>query len=176
MKWKKQKNKCLTFCNCKTAAVAALKKYLPLIALLLLLGCANIDLYEKTATIPQQKWEYSFHPSFSFNIQDTNSLYKLYIVIRHTEAYAYNNIWVDIGTKYNKDSSNHQQVNLILANNVTGWLGTGMDDVFEQRICITQAPTKLRRGLYTFTLTHVMRTNPLPHVLNIGIHVEKINM
>lgn len=61
----------------------------------------------------------------------------------------------------------------ILANNKTGWLGSGMDDIFEHRIPFNDKPARLRKGKYTFTLQQDMREDPLEHVLNAGIRVEK---
>lgn len=175
MKWKKQKNKYLIFCRefYKCINTFIQKKYLCILILLFIGSCTSINLYERTAIIPNQNWQRSFQPSFAFNIEDTNSLYNIYIIIRHTDAYVYNNIWINISTQHQKDTAT-QQLNLILSNNIKGWLGTGMDDVFEQRIRITQLPIQLKKGLYTFTLSHIMRINPLSHILNVGVRLEKI--
>lgn len=62
----------------------------------------------------------------------------------------------------------------ILANNKKGWLGSGMDDVFEHRIPFNNKPTPMYKGAYTFTLQQDMREDPLNHILNAGIRVEKV--
>lgn len=175
MNWKKQKNKYLISCSnyCKYINVFIQRKHLYLILLLFIGSCTSINLYERTAIIPNQNWKTNFQPSFNFNIEDTNSLYNIYITIRHTDAYAYNNIWINIDTKAPGDTLKHQPLNLILADNSKGWLGVGMDDIFEQRIRITQTPIKLKKGLYIFTLAHIMRINSLPDILNVGIRLEK---
>ncbi len=49
-----------------------------------------------------------------------------------------------------------------------------MDDIFDHRIRLTQAPIKLKMGNYTFTIQQAMREDPLPYVLNAGIRVEKV--
>ncbi len=67
-----------------------------------------------------------------------------------------------------------QQLDLRLATDEKGWLGSGMDDIFEHRILITAAPEPLNRaGIYTFRLENIMRVDPLPEVMNVGIRVEK---
>jgi hypothetical protein len=50
-----------------------------------------------------------------------------------------------------------------------------MDDIVDQRIpfYLNNIPTPLKKGKYTFTLQQVMREDPLQHVLNAGIRVEK---
>ena len=59
-----------------------------------------------------------------------------------------------------------------LADN-TKWLGTGMDDIIEHRITFNTLPIHLKKGNYTFSLQQIMREDPLQHVLNAGIRVEK---
>jgi len=137
-------------------------------------ACSTIDVYEKTAAIPLHEWKESNKPSFTFNIADTTSLYNIFIVLRHTDAYHFNNIWLNVTTKSPLDSGGtSQQLNLQLADNRNGWLGSGMDDIFEHRIKIA-GPAALHKGDYTFTLQHIMREEPLQYVLHAGVRVEKV--
>jgi gliding motility-associated lipoprotein GldH len=68
-----------------------------------------------------------------------------------------------------------QALELRLATDDKGWLGSGMDDIFEHRIPITppQNPEPLSAGTYTFKLENIMREDPLRNVMNIGIRLEK---
>ena len=115
----------------------------------------------------------SKQPSFSFEVKDTTAPYHIYFVIRHTDAYKYNNIWVNITTQSPAGVKQTQLVNLKLADNANGWLGAGMDDMFDSRIKITKAPVALKAGVYSFTIAQAMRDEPLAAVLSAGIRVEK---
>jgi gliding motility-associated lipoprotein GldH len=132
-----------------------------------------LDVYEKTAFFPEHEWKSSEKCNFSFNIQDTLALYNIFVIIRHEDAYHFNNIWLNIATKAPGDSIRNQQVSVQLADNKKGWLGTGMDDIFDHRVRITRNPVKLKKGLYSFTLQQNMREEPLQYILNAGIRVEK---
>jgi gliding motility-associated lipoprotein GldH len=136
-------------------------------------GCGTIDVYEKTTAFSDQQWPSSVKPSFSFTIKDTSSAYNIYAVIRHTDAYHYNNIWMNITTIAPADTAQSQQINIKLADNSKGWLGSSIDDVIEQRIKINHYPIKLHAGNYQFVLQQIMREDPLANVLNAGIRVEK---
>jgi len=111
-------------------------------------------------------------PTFIFNIEDTAARYNIFVVLRHTDAYHFNNLWLNITTIAPKDTAQNQQVKLLLADNAK-WLGVAMDDVIESRILITKFPVKLKAGNYTFTLQQIMREDPLQNVLQAGIRVEK---
>ncbi len=153
-----------------------MKKIIPiLLALSLLVSCAKIDLFEKQVQLPSQQWFYNNQPEFTFQITDTTSLYSLYIVVRHTDAYNYNNIWLRLRSKAPGDTMHFQNINLTLASDANGWDGNGADDIFEVRKNITPGPVPFSKpGIYTFTVSQIMRENPLKHILNVGLRVEKV--
>jgi gliding motility-associated lipoprotein GldH len=149
------------------------KFILILLAANILVCCQTINVYEKTAYFPIHSWKSAEKPSFTFEISDTASLYNIFFVLRHEDAYNYNNIWVNITVKGPTEVVTVRR-EFILANNRQGWLGSGMDDIFEHRILISNRAAPLHKGIYTFTLQQDMREDPLAHILNAGIRVEKV--
>jgi gliding motility-associated lipoprotein GldH len=137
-------------------------------------ACGTLDVYEKSVFFPSHEWKAADTASFSFRVEDTAARYMISVIIRHEDAYHFNNIWLNIGTRAPGDSAKVQLVNITLADNKKGWLGTGMDDVFDHRVRITRYPVALRKGNYTFTLQQQMREEPLQYILNAGIRVEKV--
>lgn len=139
--------------------------------------CGKVDVFEKNATIPQQSWSSNYKPEITFTIppEDTTSRYNIFIVIRHTDAYRYKNIWINIHTESPGGVVNNQPLNLQLATDNKGWLGSGMDDIYEHRIQITppQNPIRLSAGTYRFKLENLMREDPLKNVMNVGIRLQK---
>ena len=147
---------------------------MPVVFCAFLMGCDTIGVFEQNTFFPEHSWSSKVQPTYTFAITDTVSLYHIYVIVRHEDAYRYNNLWVSITTKAPNDTAKTQQVNLQLADNKNGWLGTGMDDIFDHRIRITRTPQQLKPGNYTFSLKQIMREDPLPAVLNAGIRIEKV--
>jgi gliding motility-associated lipoprotein GldH len=143
---------------------------------LLLASCQRVDLYEKVVTIPKNQWRSSYKPSFTFSIKDTTTAYQLYLIIRHNEKYNYNNIWLNLYTKSPEGTISKAPYELPLATNEKGWLGTGMDDLYEHRIALTPLNRQFyfqKGGNYTFSLEHIMREDPLENIMNVGLRIEK---
>ncbi|MDE3234411.1 MAG: gliding motility lipoprotein GldH [Bacteroidota bacterium] len=138
----------------------------------IIVSCNTLSVYERTSFFPSHEWKSSDSLSFSFNIADTTSYYNLYVVLRHEDAYRYKNIWFNIKVN-GPDSTFSFKREFQLADN-TKWLGNGMDDIIEHRMPFNEAPAKLKKGAYTFTLQQIMREDPLQHVLNAGIRIEKV--
>jgi gliding motility-associated lipoprotein GldH len=136
--------------------------------------CTTVDLYEKTVSLPDHEWKSDNKPAFNFTITDTTSLYQVYFVIRHTEKYNYNNIWVNYYYQPPGDTLHKEPREFQLATNEKGWLATGMDDIYEHRIKLAPDAGKLKAGSYKFILENIMREDPLKEVLNVGVRVEKV--
>jgi gliding motility-associated lipoprotein GldH len=140
-----------------------------------LTACTQLDVFEKSKPIPNNQWQYSFQPAFDFLIKDTTARYNVFIVLRHTDAYRYNNIWLNVGTQSPKDSIRYQKFELQLGTDAQGWEGTGMDNIWELRKLITNGPVKFNKaGNYHFAVAQIMRENPLPNIMDVGIRVEKV--
>ena len=137
-------------------------------------ACNTLDVFEKSAAFTKHEWKTADKIAFDFSITDTSSMYNIYAVVRHDDAYHYNNLWLNIAIRSPNNTLENQQVELTLANSTKGWLGTGIDDVFDHRVRITNAPIKLKKGNYHFILQHTMREDPLTYVLSAGIRVEKV--
>ena len=138
-------------------------------------ACSKIDVFEKNTAIAGHKWTYRLQPVFEFAINDTTSSYNLYVVLRHTDAYKYNNIWLNIGSQAPADTMRYQRFDLQLGNDADGWEGNGMDDIWEVRKSITKGPFKFNKaGNYKFSIAQVMRENPLQEIMSVGVRVEKV--
>ena len=150
-----------------------------------LLSCTQIDLYEKVVPVPAHQWRSPFKPQFTFQIKDTTVPYQLYLLLRHNNKYRYNNIWVNLWAKGPDDTLQKLALELPLASK-EGWLGTGMDDIFEHRIRVGEEAGRFsffqpggdgfhftKPGEYTFMVEQIMREDPLPDVMNVGLRLEK---
>jgi len=154
-----------------------LKKTLLLLLVYCLVNatCTTVDVFEKNTTIPNHAWSSSFKPEIIFEITDTLSRYNIFAVFRHADAYRFKNIWMNMYVQMPGDTLQKQKLDLRLATDDKGWLGTGMDDIFSHRILITQQPVLLKKpGHYRFRLENIMREDPLEYVMNVGIRVEKV--
>jgi len=150
--------------------------FILLSVLMILGGCKHSELnfFEKNTAIPNYKWDYQFKATGRFEIKDSISPYNIYIVLRHTDAYKYNNIWLNIGLQSPGDSMYFQKVELSLGSDAGGWEGTGLNDIWETRKLLVKRPRKfIKAGIYHYSIAQIMRDNPLEHIMSAGIRLQK---
>jgi gliding motility-associated lipoprotein GldH len=153
-----------------------MKFFLSLLAMVLMTGCNwTTGVFEKNQRFENHEWPSSLKPDIAFDISDTVSLYNIYVVLRHTDSYHYNNIYVratvaEPGEKQGRTGD----YDLQLATNGNGWIGTAMDDIYDARILIQPKTRFKKSGLYHVTLEQLMREDPLKNILSAGLRVEKV--
>lgn len=138
-------------------------------------SCSSMDAFEKNAEIPKHEWSYSYQPEVKFTITDTVSAYNVFVTLRHTDAYAYKNIWIYLSTRQPADTTyNKERFELTLQDQEGRWIGTGMSDIYEVRYPLFNNIRFTKQGEYSIRLQQTMRDNPLLHVMNAGIRIEKV--
>ena len=139
-----------------------------------IISCTRIDLYEKVLPIPKHEWKSNFKPQFAFDITDTMANYQLFLILRHNDRYNHNNIWLNVFIKGPDNKVQKFQVEKLLATNASGWLASGMDDIYEHRLQLTETPIQLKKaGRYIFSFEQIMREDPLQNIMDVGFRIEK---
>lgn len=142
---------------------------------LALVSCETNDLFEKRNAIPHNKWKSTLPVEGKIEVSDTTAMYNLYVCIRHTDAYLYNNIWLDMQVLSDKDTLFHSKREVILGTDAEGWEGEGMDDIWDLKKRINPTPFKFKKpGDVLFRIKHCMRADPLEDIMSVGLRLEKI--
>jgi gliding motility-associated lipoprotein GldH len=124
--------------------------------------------------IPRHEWKSNFKPQFAFDITDTAANYQLFLILRHNDRYNYNNIWLNVFIKSPDNKVQKFQVEKLLATNASGWMASGMDDIYEHRLQLTETPIQLKKsGRYIFSFEQIMREDPLKNIMDVGFRIEK---
>jgi gliding motility-associated lipoprotein GldH len=156
--------------------ILLVKRHLLILAFFFSISSCNwtTGVFEKNLEFNDHEWLSSVKPDISFDITDTVSLYNIYLVLRHTDAYHFNNMYVRATVKEPGNSQGRTgDYDLQLATNGKGWIGTAMDDIYDARILIQQKTRFRKAGTYHIKLEQLMREDPLKNVLSAGLRVER---
>ncbi len=140
-------------------------------------SCIHSNVFEKNVAMPSNKWKETFQPVYTFDITDTTKTYNLFLTMRHTDAYPFSNIWLNVKMlKPGEKEYTNVKIEIPLAQPDGKWLGRGMNEIWEQLMPLTRDGEPLhfsKQGEYKIQLEQIMRTNPLPEVMSVGIRLEK---
>ncbi len=153
---------------------------LPIALYILTAGCGNPPRYQEYFNIPGNSWDTGFHPEFHIDIKDTAAAYQLIFLIRHTDNYPFNNIWLRLDTKAPGDTVFQKlRVEIPLAAPTGQWLGRGMGELYEQHVAINREANPAffqKKGIYTIRMAQVMRVNALPDIVQVGLRLNYLGI
>jgi len=143
---------------------------------ILVSACTNKNIvFEQNAAIEGAAWHYDDQKSFKFEINELEQKYRLLIYLRHTKDYPNENIWLNSLTTFPSGESVEDEIELSLAAKDGSWLGNGSGRVITRELILRNTFRFTETGQYEISLAQFMRRNPLDHVLDVGLRLEKIN-
>lgn len=98
-------------------------KWLSTIAVLLLIGCGPTPEYQEEKEIDPLAWSSNEVIDFKTSITDTTFIYELQLIIEHTPAYKYQNIYLQIETLFPSQEPKSEQLSIDLATKTGEWVG-----------------------------------------------------
>ncbi|MBA3647333.1 MAG: gliding motility lipoprotein GldH [Chitinophagales bacterium] len=138
----------------------------------LLFSCDKNRIYEKNIPIEKNIWDSKVIALYPVEISDTSLLYNIYVNIRHTDNYPYQNIWLNIGTEFPDGNKATKRIEVMLSTDAGKWFGEGLGDIWDYRSMIEENAYFQQPGLYTFSIEQNMRADPLPGIMSAGLRIE----
>lgn len=140
----------------------------------LCLSCSQQSLYEQYQVVDQRTWEKNKTYYFSFNVNDTATLYNLTFEVRNNNMYPYQNLWLFTGEERPIGPLISDTIECILADEYGKWSGHGIS-LFQSEFPIRTNYQFKHSGVYTFSFRQGMRDSTLTGIEEIGFRVEKAN-
>lgn len=121
----------------------------------------------------KRNWSYTDKISVPVKIENADIPYNVYLNLRHTADYKYSNIFIliHITDPNGKKITERKEFKLALADGE--WLGSGSGNRYSHQLKFKSNYKFPKKGTYIFELEQNMRDNPLNHVSDAGIRVEK---
>jgi gliding motility-associated lipoprotein GldH len=145
-------------------------------------GCDSIAVYDEYSSVPNQ-WHKDSLARFYFKAPDTTNHYNLYINLRNTNDYQFNNLFLIVEFNYPNGKAVKDTLEYKMAAPNGKLLGSGFTDIKENKLWYRgyKAPFKFNEnGEYLVNIQHAMRKNGevngidnLEGITDIGFRVEE---
>ena len=136
-------------------------------------GCDSGRVFEENIRIEDNSWSSDDLLTFRPVIPDTTSGYNVYINIRNASHYPFSNIFLFLNTVFPDGKIDRDTLEVMLAGPDGKWLGSGLGDIWDNRVLFKRNVSFPQKGEYRFELVHAMRVDPLPGIMDAGIRIEK---
>jgi gliding motility-associated lipoprotein GldH len=147
---------------------------LSIVLVLLFTSCDRDMVYDQYMTTENGMWKWNDVGVFKVEMNDTVSLYNVYLQVRHTVDYPLSNLYMFVLVKGPSGQYLRDTVNMVLAEPDGSWIGRGTGKLRELRLLYRKQTRFTESGTYTFSLGQAMRKSELP-VTNVGVRIERVN-
>lgn len=147
---------------------------LTLVALLLLASaCDSSVVFEEHQPIPAEGWHYKNLVVFEALVNDTTNLHNLYIDVRNTTDYGFNNFFVFLDIEFPDGNILRDTIECALADRTGKWTGRGFGKIRSNRFLFRTDVWFPLEGTYVFRIEQAMRREVLEGISDIGLRIEK---
>ncbi len=149
------------------------KGFVVLLMSVLLTSCGSSDIYNQYDTFADNNWHFDSISRFAVEVKDTSLHYNVFVNLRHTEEYTYQNFWLFVES-IGADSMLHRDtIGVEVADMYGKWRGAGSASMFQLAVPLSLNQQFAKPGIYQYALRHGMRDTVLSGIKNIGIRIEK---
>lgn len=150
-----------------------MKKVLLATISMLLLSCQSGVIFTEFQSLPLCGWEADSVRVFSPNLTDSIGDYQMQIMLRHTDRYAYQNLWLFVDIKCDSICLRRDTIEVMMANDHGEWYGQGTSKYTLPIIYLEQIP--LQGGDYQIVVQQAMREDTLRGINDVGLKVIRNN-
>jgi gliding motility-associated lipoprotein GldH len=151
----------------KTASLSSLT-----VAVAMLFSCAGDAVYNRSQPVRNGVWEKQAEYYFKFKITDASVPYSIFLQIRNSDRYGYQNLWLLCEELQPGSASVKDTMECMLADDFGRWKGRGIT-LFHNRFTLRDHYFFPDTGQYTIGIRHGMRDDNLTGIEDIGLSIEK---
>jgi gliding motility-associated lipoprotein GldH len=155
--------------------------FLFIIIFALTVSCDSNRVFDEYKSVPDS-WHKDSITSFKINPPDSITPYNLFVNIRNTNTYKYNNIFLIVEMVFPHGKTITDTLEYRMADPTGKLLGSGYTDIKENKLWYKEQVIFEESGEYTVNIQHAMRENgkvngvvELEGVTDIGFRIESIN-
>ncbi len=143
------------------------------------ISCDNNRVFDKYQTI-SGGWEKEDPVQFSISDVDSIAKHNMFITLRNTNEYKYSNLFLIARMDFPNGKKLTDTLEYIMATPEGKWLGTGFNDVKENKLWYREGVRFRESGTYTFSIEHAVRKNGnvtgdarLEGITEVGLRIER---
>ncbi|WP_303316493.1 gliding motility lipoprotein GldH [Flavivirga abyssicola] len=150
-----------------------------LISFLAFVSCDSNRVFDTYKSVPN-KWHKDSIISFKVTPPDSTNAYNLFVNLRNTNAYRYNNLFLIVEMSFPHGKTIKDTLEYRMADPSGKLLGIGLTDIKENKLWYKEQVVFKEKGDYTVNIQHAMRENgkvngviELEGITDIGFRIEK---
>lgn len=154
-----------------------------LIITLLMVSCDSNQVFDVYKSVSNNRWHKDDVIRFNITPPDSINPYNLFVNIRNTNHYKYNNLFLIVEMEFPHGKTVKDTLEYRMADPTGKLLGVGLTDIKENKLWYKEQVVFKETGDYKVNIQHAMRengkvngVNELEGITDVGFRIENINI
>ena len=139
--------------------------------MVLFTACDSDVVFEENKSIEGARWNAEGGKRCELDVEDTLRVYNFYVNVRNGEESAYSNLFLFIEMEFPNGKKSIDTLECPLADPAGNWYGSGLGDIYDNRILYHQRRKFPLSGHYKVGIFQAMRTENLEGIHDIGFRL-----
>lgn len=136
-------------------------------------SCQQDFILNETKVIENGAWDYNQIIPFNLEIDDVESLYNLHLIIKHSEEYSFENIYMKIHTSFPSIEKKQEQITIQLADKKGDWVGKCRGGSCKVKVFLLDGFKFPEEGKYSFEFEQFTRKEKLASIESLQLQLFK---
>ena len=148
-----------------------------LFSLISIVSCTENRYFEANHDFAEKVWMMDEEVDFTFNVDESEALYQVYINIRNDMDYSYRNLYIHYTLVDSTDNildKKLQDIQLFEAKTGAPY-GDNVSNIYSHQVLLEDSVTFPYEGDYTVKYKQYMRTDSLQGIYSTGLRIKKID-
>ena len=147
--------------------------YIVLCLPLLLAGCDSNVVSSAHRNLPSDGWALTDTVCLSLQVDDTTQAYDFALLLRYTDQYTYQNLWLFVQTCDSLSPIQSDTIMAHLADDRGKWLGTRVGRYYTGYVIAERNILFPATGIYSFAIVQGMRDSVITGIADVGLELRK---
>lgn len=140
---------------------------------LLMMSCHRDVVSSAHHDLPEQGWAMTDTVRLALQVEDSAQSYDLALMLRHTDQYTYQNLWLFVQSRDSLSPVKCDTVMVCLADDRGQWLGTRAGRYYSGYVVMERDITFPVAGTYTIDIVQGMRDSVIYGIADVGLELRK---
>jgi len=141
---------------------------------ILFYACSETPFFESKIEIPEANWSYEYIPSFTVPVKDTTQNHDLFLELKHSPDFSYQNLYLKINTTFPNGEIKEEQLSIDLANNLGSWIGKCKGGSCQINIYLLENFKFSDPGDYKFAFEQYSRSKELKGIQSLSFKINRL--
>jgi gliding motility-associated lipoprotein GldH len=141
--------------------------------IILFASCIDNSIYRQSKPIAAEGWHKDSAVQFAVPVTDTVTEFDIYINIRNTNDYPFQNLYLFVKATSPHGISIADTINLLIADDYGRWTGKRISRVWENNFLYLRNIKFVNSGKYIFDIQQGMRHDILNGISDVGIEINR---